>query len=54
MDAYTKPDYRSVALIADALSGLYERGTAEMQNIGVSLLTTKEFLASMKFEEQKG
>jgi nicotinamidase-related amidase len=40
-------DYRTV-LITDAISGLYERGAAEMQNIGVSLLTTMELLAHIE------
>ena len=44
-------DYR-VVLITDAISGLYERGVAELQNIGVSLLTTEEVLGSMKRDEQ--
>jgi nicotinamidase-related amidase len=44
-------DYR-VVLISDAISGLYDRGASEMQNIGVSLLTTEDFLASMRCEEQ--
>lgn len=40
-------DYR-VVLITDAISGLYERGFAEMQNIGVSLITTEELLAQIE------
>ena len=33
-------DYR-IVLITDAVSGLYDRGATEMQNIGVSLLSTE-------------
>jgi nicotinamidase-related amidase len=40
-------DYRSV-LVTDAISGLYERGAAEMQNIGVALFTTDAVLKRMK------
>ena len=40
-------DYR-IVLVTDAISGLYERGAAEMRNIGVSLFTTEEFLRNMK------
>ncbi len=39
-------DYR-VALVTDAVSGLYERGAAEMRNIGVALFTTEELLERM-------
>jgi len=46
-------DYR-VVLITDAISGLYERGSAEMQNIGVSLLTTKDLLTRIESEQKNG
>ncbi len=36
-------DFR-VVLVSDAVSGLYERGAAELLNIGVSLLTTEQTL----------
>lgn len=34
-------DYR-IVLVSDAISGLYERGEREMQNIGVQLMTVEE------------
>jgi nicotinamidase-related amidase len=37
-------DFR-IVLVTDAISGLYERGTAEMRNIGVQLSTCDEILA---------
>lgn len=37
-------DYR-VALVEDAVSGLYERGRSEMRNIGVNLVLTAELVA---------
>jgi nicotinamidase-related amidase len=40
-------DYR-IVLVTDAISGLYERGAAEMRNIGVALLTTDAVLRLMK------
>jgi len=39
-------DYR-IVLVTDAISGLYERGAAEMKNIGVSLFTTEELLKTI-------
>ena len=39
-------DYR-VALVTDAVSGLYERGRVEMSNIGVMLMTVDEVLAQV-------
>jgi nicotinamidase-related amidase len=36
-------DYR-VVLVADAVSGLYDRGITEMRNIGVNLLTADEVI----------
>lgn len=40
-------DYR-VALVTDALSGLYERGETEMTNIGVMLMTVDQVLAELR------
>ncbi|WP_455378246.1 cysteine hydrolase family protein [Petrachloros mirabilis] len=40
-------DYR-IVLVTDAVSGLYERARAEMQNIGIALLTTDALLKHMK------
>ncbi len=40
-------DYR-IVMVTDAVSGLYERGMVEMQNIGVALFTTNEVLEQMK------
>jgi len=34
-------------LVTDAISGLYERGAVEMENIGVSLFTTEDLLKSI-------
>jgi nicotinamidase-related amidase len=34
-------DFR-IVLVEDAVSGLYERGTEEMRNIGVRLMSTNE------------
>jgi nicotinamidase-related amidase len=39
-------DFR-VVLANDAVSGLYDRGSAELQNIGVSLLPTSEIIESL-------
>jgi nicotinamidase-related amidase len=39
-------DFR-VALASDAVSGLDERGQAEMRNIGVSVLTTAQLLTKL-------
>ncbi|WP_276390987.1 cysteine hydrolase family protein [Eudoraea chungangensis] len=39
-------DYR-IALIKDGVSGLYEKGEKEMENIGVNLLLTKEMINKM-------
>lgn len=40
-------DYR-IALCRDAISGLYDQGIAELQNIGVECLTSAEVLTSLK------
>lgn len=40
-------DYR-VVLANDAVSGLYERGTSEMEGIGVHVLSTQEILAELQ------
>src|SRR5205085_11006036 len=37
----------SVALATDAISGFYERGAAEMLNIGVALMTADEIEAEL-------
>lgn len=42
-------DYR-VVLVKNAISGLYPRGEKELQNIGVSILTTDEIFASPDVE----
>ncbi len=39
-------DFR-VVVVRDAVSGLDERGASEMRNIGVTVLTTKELLATL-------
>jgi nicotinamidase-related amidase len=39
-------DFR-VVLANDAVSGLYDRGAAELQNIGVSLMPTSEIIESL-------
>jgi nicotinamidase-related amidase len=39
-------DFR-VIFAEDAVSGLYERGSAELQNIGVSLMPTSEIIGSL-------
>jgi nicotinamidase-related amidase len=39
-------DFR-VIFAEDAISGLYERGSAELQNIGVSLMPTSEIIGSL-------
>lgn len=39
-------DYR-IVLVGDAVSGLYERGAAEIENIGVSLMTADEVLSEV-------
>jgi nicotinamidase-related amidase len=39
-------DYRAV-LVADAVSGIYDRGIAELRSIGVPSLTTDEVLAEL-------
>lgn len=36
-------DFR-IVLVTDAMSGLYERGLAEMRNIGIELLTSAELM----------
>ena len=46
-------DYR-VVLISDAISGLYEQGVKEMQNIGISLFTTEDLLANISNANQAG
>ena len=46
-------DYR-IVLVTDAISGLYERGALEMQNIGVALFTTDEVLKRMKGAVHEG
>jgi nicotinamidase-related amidase len=40
-------DYRLV-LASDAVSGLYERGTSEMEGIGVHVLSTREILSELQ------
>jgi nicotinamidase-related amidase len=40
-------DFR-VVLVADAVSGLYDRGRAEMRNIGVSVLRTVDVAAAVR------
>lgn len=40
-------DFR-VVLAEDAISGLYERGSTELQNIGVSLMLTSEVIESLE------
>jgi len=40
-------DYR-VALVEDAVSGLYDRGRTELNNIGVSLLTTQAVIEKLQ------
>ncbi|HET7481085.1 MAG TPA: isochorismatase family cysteine hydrolase [Rubrobacteraceae bacterium] len=40
-------DYR-VALVADATSGLYERGAQELENIGVKLMDVEEVLKRLR------
>ena len=42
-------DYR-VVLVTDAISGLYERGTEEMRNIGVALMSVAEIEAAVRAE----
>ena len=39
-------DFR-IALATDALSGLYEQGLSEMQNIGVHLMTSQEIIQAL-------
>jgi hypothetical protein len=39
-------DYRLV-LIEDAISGLYDRGKAEMRNIGVTVKTSRECVEAL-------
>jgi nicotinamidase-related amidase len=39
-------DYR-VVLVTDAVSGIYERGRLELENIGVSLLSSRELTATL-------
>lgn len=39
-------DYR-VVLAADAMSGLYDRGRSEMQNIGVAVLSTAAVVSEL-------
>jgi nicotinamidase-related amidase len=40
-------DFR-VVLVKDAISGLYERGIGELQNIGVTILTTDECVETLR------
>ena len=40
-------DFRIVA-IDDAISGLYDRGRAELQDIGVRLIGTERYLESSR------
>ena len=40
-------DYR-IVLVDDAISGLYDRGRAEMVNIGVSVLSTVQITSAMR------
>jgi len=40
-------DYR-VVLAADAMSGLYDRGRSEMQNIGVAVLSTAALVSELR------
>jgi nicotinamidase-related amidase len=40
-------DFR-VVLVSDAVSGLYDRGVAELQGIGVSVLTTEELVNTLR------
>ena len=40
-------DYR-IILVTDALSGLYDRGKKEMENIGVKLYKTHELLDRLR------
>lgn len=40
-------DYR-IVFVEDAVSGLYERGRKEMENIGVKILNTQETIASLR------
>jgi nicotinamidase-related amidase len=45
-------DFR-VVLVEDAISGLYERGRVEMQNIGVAVLNTKQVVNAMLNDNRK-
>jgi len=40
-------DYR-IVLVTDAISGLYDRGLQEIQNIGVKILSSDETIAALK------
>jgi nicotinamidase-related amidase len=40
-------DFR-VVLVSDAISGLYDRGVAELQGIGVTILTTEECVNTLR------
>lgn len=40
-------DFR-VVLVSDAVSGLYDRGVAELQGIGVTILTTEECVNTLR------
>lgn len=40
-------DFR-LALVSDAISGLYERGERELENIGVTLMRTSELVDAMR------
>jgi nicotinamidase-related amidase len=44
-------DYR-IVLVKNAISGLYDRGEAEMSNIGVNLMSAHELIAKVKSRRQ--
>lgn len=46
-------DYRLV-LIEDAISGLYDRGKAEMRNIGVAVMTSRECIEALQSDCESG